>query len=175
VPSGAQAVHKAPRAAVANSGDGPPDDFAIGQDDAGNIFDGPPHHATLPRMDPAYRPFFAHVWAFCWPWLWWNLVRLTAWRKRTGRRVFVTVDKYGNVAIRYIGDAPTPDNAYTYTPPRVPRWQSPALASDLPCGLDVPSAFVWTSLYILWTLYGPVRDQFGYAPVGRLSPARAPP
>jgi hypothetical protein len=110
-----------------------------GRTTRGRISDRPPHHATLPRMDPAYRPFFAHVWAFCWPWLWWNLVRLKAWRKRTGRCVFVTVDKYGNVVIRYIGDAPRPDNAYTYTPPRVPRWQSPSLASDLPCGLNVPS------------------------------------
>ena len=85
------------------------------------------------------------------------------------------VDKYGNVVIRYIGDAPTPDSAYTYTPPHVPRWQSPSLASALPCGLDVPSAFVGTTPYILWTLYGPVRDQFGHAPIGQVSPVRAPP
>lgn len=175
MPCGAQALHKAPRAAVANSGEGSPEGFAIGEDDAGKISDRPHYHATLPRMDPAYRPFFAHVWAFCWPWLWWNLARLTAWRKRTRRRVFVSVDKYGNVFIRYIGDAPRPDNAYTYTPPHVPRWQSPSLASDLPCGLNVPSACVRTTPYILWTLYGPVRDQFGNALIRRVSPARAPP
>lgn len=168
-------LQKAPRAAVANSGEGPPKDFAIGEDDGAKISDRPPRHATLPRMDPAYRPFFAHVWAFCWPWLWWNLVRLTAWRKCTGRRVFVSVDKYGNVFIRYIGDAPQPDNAYTYTPPRMPRWQSPSLASDLPCGLDIPFGPVRTPSFKLWTLYGPFPDQFGNAPASPFSPARAPP
>jgi len=96
----------------------------------------------LARMDPAYRPFFTHVWAFCWPWLWCNLAWLTAWRKRTGRRVFISVDKYGNIYIRIIGDAPKPDGHYHYEPPEVPCWQRPSLATDLPFGLD---PFTWSN------------------------------
>lgn len=82
----------------------------------------------LARMDPLYRPFFQHVWAICWPWLWWNLLRLTAWRRRTGRPVWVTVDRFGNVRIRIIGDAPK----VSTLPAWQPRWARPLLASGLP-------------------------------------------
>ena len=79
-------------------------------------------------MDPLYRPFFAHVWAFCWPWLWWNLVRLHAWRQRTGRPAFITVDKYGNITRRLIGDAPRK----RALPQWSPRWESPRLQGAMP-------------------------------------------
>ena len=88
--------------------------------------------AMLASMDPHYRPFFKHVWAFCWPWLWWNLVRLTEWRRRTGRNVFVVVDKLGNVYIQYIGDVPGAKKTYTYEPPKVRAWERLAPSPHLP-------------------------------------------
>ena len=87
-------------------------------------------------MDPLYRPFFQHVWPICWPWLWWNLVRLTAWRMRTGRQIFILVDRFGNIYTRFIGDAPKPAGSYSYEAPLVPRWEKAGLASDLPAGLN---------------------------------------
>lgn len=83
-------------------------------------------------MDPLYKPFFKHVLAICWPWLWWNLVRLTAWRLRTGRDVFVTVDRFGNVRVRYVGDAPKPKDAYAYVRLAIARWARTSAVSDLP-------------------------------------------
>ena len=93
-------------------------------------------------MDPAYRPFFAHVWAFCWPWLWWNLVRLTAWRRRTRRAVFISVDRYGNIYINYVGDAPKPDSLYTYEPPGRMPWErlAPGAAPAGPARAGAPGA-----------------------------------
>ncbi|KCZ56218.1 hypothetical protein HY29_09195 [Hyphomonas beringensis] len=83
-------------------------------------------------MDPHYRLFFKHVWPFCWPWLWWNLVRLTEWRRRTGRNVFVVVDKLGNVYIQYVGDIAGADRPYTYQPPKVRAWERLAPGNPLP-------------------------------------------
>ncbi|MAN45225.1 MAG: hypothetical protein GYB49_12090 [Alphaproteobacteria bacterium] len=86
----------------------------------------------LARMDPHYRPFFKHVWAFCWPWLWWNLVRLTEWRRRTGRNVFVVVDKLGNVYIQYVGDVAGAKKTYTYEPSKIRAWERLAPGMYLP-------------------------------------------
>ena len=85
-----------------------------------------------PIMDPLYRPFFQHVWPICWPWLWWNLVRLTAWRMRTGRQIFILVDRFGNIYTRFIGDAPKPAGAYSYEAPEVPRWERMGVRPLLP-------------------------------------------
>ena len=83
-------------------------------------------------MDPLYRPYFQHVLPICWPWLWWNLVRLTAWRQRTGRAIFILVDKYGNIYTRFIGDAPKAEGVYEYAPPRVMPWERLAPVCDDP-------------------------------------------
>ena len=123
--------------------------------------------ATLPRMDPLYRPFFSHVWAICWPILWWNLVRLTAWRKRTGRPVWVTVDKFGNVHVRIIGDAPK----RRALPVWAPRWESSALAGGLPQGVRASLALSGHDR----TRPGTIRTLSGHAPDPAPARSRAPP
>ncbi len=103
-------------------------------------------------MDPHYIPFFRHVYALCWPWLWWNLVRLTAWRLKTGRQVFVQVDRFGNVYVRYIGDAPKPDDLYTYEPPAVPRWETQAARTSLPVCVPAGVSMNLSTVFpVLWT------------------------
>ena len=123
------------------------------------------------RMDPAYRPFFAHVYAVCWPWLWWNLVWFTAWRKRTGRRAFISVDKYGNIYIRYVGDAKEANPLPAWRP----RWDDPSLESDLPQGveLDLNPASGMARIYpfLFRAIYGPF---MGHAQPTS-APVRAPP
>ena len=67
----------------------------------------------------------------------WNLVRVARWHARTGREALMAVDCFGNIRLVCLADAPPPDDLYTYEAPRVPRWEHPALGSDLPvsvCG-----------------------------------------
>ena len=119
------------------------------------------------RMDSAYRPFFAHVYAVCWPWLWWNLVWFTAWRKRTGRRAFISVDKYGNIYIRYIGDAKEANPLPAWRP----RWDDPSLESDLPQGVNPASGMARIYPFLFRAIYGPFMGQRRAI----AAPVRAPP
>jgi len=114
---------------------------------------------TLPRMHPALRPYFDLVWPVFWPWLCWNLLRVAAWHQRTGRDALMAVDRFGNIRIVRLSDAPAPDDLYTYEAPRVPRWESPTLSSDLP--VSVPAAgyreFI-ASLCCVYTVFYVVRE-----------------
>ena len=82
-------------------------------------------------MDPRYRPFYQHVWAFCWPILWWNLMRLAAVQRKVKRTIWVTVTRTGQIRVRYIADAPV----RRVLPEWSARWERPSLASDLPACL----------------------------------------
>ena len=70
-------------------------------------------------MDPRYRSLFQHVLPLFWPWLWWNLFRLDAFRRRVNRNILIQTDRMGNIRILLIGDAPKPDNLYSYAAPKV--------------------------------------------------------
>ena len=88
-------------------------------------------------MHPDLQRYFNHVWPLFWPWLVWNLVRVARWHARTGREALMAVDCFGNIRLVCLADAPPPDDLYTYEAPRVPRWERPALGSDVPvsvCG-----------------------------------------
>lgn len=47
----------------------------------------------------------------------------------------MAVDCFGNIRLVCLADAPPPDDLYTYGAPRVPRWEHPALGSDVPVSL----------------------------------------
>ena len=100
-------------------------------------------------MNPEYRRFFAHVWALCWPWLWWNLRRLERWQAVTKRDLFISVDKFGNVYVRLIGDAPKPDDLYEYETPRLMPWERLEAGAGLPeaTSQDVPCMGSISGLY----------------------------
>nr|WP_321440074.1 hypothetical protein [uncultured Hyphomonas sp.] len=83
-------------------------------------------------MHPDLQRYFNHVWPLFWPWLVWNLLRVARWHARTGREALMAVDCFGNIRLVCLADAPPPDDLYTYEAPRVPRWDHPALASDVP-------------------------------------------
>ena len=87
-------------------------------------------------MDPRYRPFYQHVWAFCWPILWWNLMRLAAVQRKVKRNIWVTVTRTGQIRVRYIADAPV----RRVLPEWSARWERPSLASDLPACLALMEA-----------------------------------
>ena len=79
---------------------------------------------------------FAHLYAFVhplfWPWLWFQLWRLDVWQRASRRDVLFKVDRWGNLYINAIGDAPRDPALYHYDAPRVPAWAAPALACGLP-------------------------------------------
>ena len=83
-------------------------------------------------MHPALRPYYDHVIPVFWPWLWLNLIRFALWHLRTGHEALLAVDCFGNIRMVHLADEPKPVDLYTYEAPRVPRWESPALGSDLP-------------------------------------------
>ena len=83
-------------------------------------------------MHPELRRLFQLVWPVFWPWLVWNLLRVARWHMRTGREALFAVDHFGNIRFAYVADVPRPDDLYTYEAPRVPRWEHPALGSDVP-------------------------------------------
>ena len=88
-------------------------------------------------MHPDLQRYFNHVWPLFWPWLVWNLVRVARWHARTGREALMAVDCFGNIRLVCLADAPPPDDLYTYEAPHIPRWEHPALGSDVPvsvCG-----------------------------------------
>nr|WP_321360471.1 hypothetical protein [uncultured Hyphomonas sp.] len=83
-------------------------------------------------MHPDLQRYFTHVWPLFWPWLVWNLLRVARWHTRTGRDALMAVDHFGNIRLVFVADAPPPDDLYTYETPRIPRWERPALGSDVP-------------------------------------------
>jgi hypothetical protein len=83
-------------------------------------------------MNPEYRRFFAHVWAICWPWLWWNLRRLERWQEKHGRNLLIGVDKLGNTYVLQVGDAPEPDDLYSYEVPSLMPWVRLEAGAGLP-------------------------------------------
>ena len=121
-------------------------------------------------MHPALRPYYDHVIPVFWPWLWLNLVRFALWHLRTGRDALLAVDCFGNIRIVHLADAPKPDDLYTYEAPLVPRWENPALGSDLP--ISVPSvgdsAFI-ASLCRVYTVLYVVRERVRGPPILHLA------
>jgi len=111
-------------------------------------------------MHPALRPYFDLVWPFFWPWLCWNLLRVAAWHQRTGRDALMAVDRFGNIRIVRLSDAPAADDLYTYEAPLVPRWERPALGSDLPVSVPVSGcdALMW-SLSGVYAVFHVVRER----------------
>jgi hypothetical protein len=111
-------------------------------------------------MHPALRPYYDHVIPVFWPWLWLNLVRFALWHMRTGHEALLAVDCFGNIRIVQLADAPKPDDLYTYEAPLMPRWESPALSSDLP--VSVPafgySVFI-ASLCRVYAVFYVVRER----------------
>ena len=67
-------------------------------------------------MHPRYAHLYAHVHVLLWPWLWWQLQNLNRWMKATGRGLLVAVDRWGNVHIRCMGDAPEAEDRFTPVP-----------------------------------------------------------
>ncbi|WP_341197345.1 hypothetical protein [Hyphomonas chukchiensis] len=81
---------------------------------------------------PARARLYAFVHPLCWPWLWFQLWRLGAWIQSTKRDVLFRVDRFGNLHVDFISDAPRDPSRYTYEAPPVPAWAAPGLASDMP-------------------------------------------
>tara|TARA_R110000796_G_scaffold68309_1_gene156429 strand:- start:3417 stop:3788 length:372 start_codon:yes stop_codon:yes gene_type:complete len=84
--------------------------------------------------DPRHARYYAFVWPLFWPWLWLNLRRLEAWQRETGRTVLLRIDRFGNLSIDAMADAPDP-HRYRYTAPAIPAWDRPSRWSDLPAML----------------------------------------
>jgi len=111
-------------------------------------------------MHPALRPYYDHVIPVFWPWLWLSLVRVALWYMRTGRDALLAVDCFGNIRIVHLADAPKPDDLYTYEAPLMPRWECPALSSDLPDSLPVQGGGpLIRSLYGVYTVFYMVRQR----------------
>lgn len=74
-------------------------------------------------------PAGAHLYAFvhpvCWPWLWFQLLRLQHWIQATSRDVLFRVDRLGNLYVNFISDTPCDPARYTFEPPPVPVWARP--------------------------------------------------
>ena len=81
-------------------------------------------------MHPRHAHLYAHVHVLLWPWLWWQLQTLNRWMKATGRGLLVSVDLWGNVYIRCMGDAPEAEDRFVRVP--VSDRLAQALAPD-PC------------------------------------------
>ncbi|KJS25151.1 MAG: hypothetical protein VR75_12085 [Hyphomonadaceae bacterium BRH_c29] len=111
-------------------------------------------------MHPALRPYYDHVIPVFWPWLWLNLVRFALWHLRTGREALLAVDCFGNIRMVFTADEPAPDDLYTYEAPLMPRWECPALGSDLPDSLPAQGGglLIW-SLYGVYTVFYMVRER----------------
>jgi len=88
-------------------------------------------------MDPRYRSLFQHVLPLFWPWLWWNLLRLDAYRRRVNRNILIQTDRMGNIRILLVGDAPKPDDLYSYEAPKVTSWERLAPGFCLPATPDI--------------------------------------
>ena len=93
-------------------------------------------------MHPQLRIYFDFVWPLFWPWLVWNLLRVARWHTETGRDALMAVDRFGNIRFVRMSDPPPPDDLYTYEAPRVPRWERPAVCSDVLDAVRVLSGIV---------------------------------
>ncbi|KCZ89471.1 hypothetical protein [Hyphomonas johnsonii] len=78
----------------------------------------------------------AHLYAFVyplfWPWLWLQLWRLQAWIDTHHRDVLFRIDRFGNLTVTCISDAPRDPSLYHYDAPACPAWADPGLACDTP-------------------------------------------
>jgi len=104
-------------------------------------------------MDPRYRSLFQHVLPLFWPWLWWNLLRLDAYRRRVNRNILIQTDRMGNIRILLVGDVPKPDDLYSYEAPKVTSWQRlapgfgvPATQPEMPTCIPVLAPHTHPSL-----------------------------
>lgn len=57
-------------------------------------------------MHPAHAHLYAHVHVVFWPWLWLQLWNLNRWMKESGRGLLISVDRWGNIYVNAISDAP---------------------------------------------------------------------
>jgi hypothetical protein len=89
----------------------------------------------LPPMHPRHAHLYAHVHVLLWPWLGWQLQNLNRWMTATGRGLLVSVDRWGNVYIRCMGDAPGAGDRFVRVPVSIRLAQ--ALAPD-PCPRSRP-------------------------------------
>ena len=65
---------------------------------------------------------YAHVNFLCWPWLWWQLFKLSQWSECSGRSILLSVDYWGNVYCDLIGDDPAQSAPWTPASPLVRPW-----------------------------------------------------
>tara|TARA_R110002096_G_scaffold90385_6_gene204951 strand:- start:1465 stop:1869 length:405 start_codon:yes stop_codon:yes gene_type:complete len=86
-------------------------------------------------MHPRHAHLYAHAHVLLWPWLWWQLQNLNRWMKATGRGMLVSVDRWGNVYIRCMGDAPGAEDRFVRAP--VSARLAQALA-PVPCPRRMP-------------------------------------
>jgi len=96
-------------------------------------------------MPSGLRPYFDYVIPVFWPWLWWNLIRIALWHKRTGRDALLRLDRFGNIRFVFIEDAPQPDDLYSYEAPKVSSWERLAPGFCLPEMPDIAPACVRAS------------------------------
>jgi len=57
-------------------------------------------------MHPAHAHLYAHVHVVFWPWLWLQLWNLNRWMKESRRGLLISVDRWGNIYVNAISDAP---------------------------------------------------------------------
>ena len=76
---------------------------------------------------PARAQLYAFVHPLCWPWLWFQLWRLQLWIQSSKRDVLFRVDRYGNLYVDFISDAPRDPSRYAYEAPAVPAWAPTSL------------------------------------------------
>ena len=81
-------------------------------------------------MNPATRHrIFSAVPIWLWPYVWLQLWGLQRWIRASGRGLLIAVcPRTGNVYITAMADAPAPEGAYAYTPPRQFAWARLAVA-----------------------------------------------
>ena len=88
-----------------------------------------------------HRHLYAFVYPLFWPWLWLQIWRLKCWQRETKREVLISVDRAGNLYIRAISDPLPLPGFYRHTPPSIPLWQRPTLASNMP---DLPAGTTYS-------------------------------
>jgi hypothetical protein len=67
-------------------------------------------------MHTRHAHLYAHVHVLLWPWLCWQLARLDRWMKETVRGPLVSVDRWGNVYVLHMSDAPWAEDLYVRAP-----------------------------------------------------------
>ena len=81
-------------------------------------------------MNPATRHrIFSALPIWLWPYVWLQLWGLQRWIRASGRGLLIAVcPRSGHVYITRVADAPAPEGAYTWTPPRQFAWARLAVA-----------------------------------------------